>query len=191
MELKDILKKLKSAESTLSTILGILVVVVAVVFMFNYFKGLANKQKQNGETSSISIEEQKNEQNENALTAENGNTYLVKKGDNLWKISENTYGTGYNWIDIAKENNLKNPNLIVEGQKLIIPKVEPKTNVEIKKLSIEKISEDKYTVQKGDNLWKISVRAYQDGFQWPKIAKANNLVNPSLIHPGNVLEIPR
>jgi nucleoid-associated protein YgaU len=44
---------------------------------------------------------------------------------------------------------------------------------------------------KGDSLWKIAVRAYGDGYKWVSIAKANKLVNPNLIHSGNVLTLPR
>ncbi len=55
----------------------------------------------------------------------------------------------------------------------------------------EAISGDRYTVVKGDNLWDISVRAYGNGFRWTEIAKANNLVNPRVIHSGNVLILPR
>lgn len=47
-----------------------------------------------------------------------------------------------------------------------------------------------YIVQRGDNLWNIAVAAYGDGYRWVDIAKANNLVNPSIIHAGNVLTIP-
>lgn len=47
-----------------------------------------------------------------------------------------------------------------------------------------------YTVVKGDNLWDIAVRAYGDGYRWSDIARANKLVNPSVIHAGNVLIIP-
>ncbi len=48
-----------------------------------------------------------------------------------------------------------------------------------------------YEVVKGDSLWKIAVRAYGDGYQWVKIARENKLVNPNLIHPGNLLALPR
>ena len=47
-----------------------------------------------------------------------------------------------------------------------------------------------YTVVHGDNLWDIAVAAYGDGFRWTDIAKANQLVNPRVIHSGNVLVIP-
>lgn len=55
----------------------------------------------------------------------------------------------------------------------------------------QKIVGDTYTVVSGDNLWNIAVRAYGDGFRWKEIAQANNLINPSLIHRGNVFIIPR
>lgn len=45
-------------------------------------------------------------------------TYVVKKGDTLAKIGE-VYGVPY--TTIAQKNNIKNPNLIITGQKLIIP----------------------------------------------------------------------
>lgn len=43
--------------------------------------------------------------------------YTVKKGDTLSKIAK-MYGTTYQ--KIAKDNNIKNPNLIITGQKLVI-----------------------------------------------------------------------
>lgn len=47
-----------------------------------------------------------------------------------------------------------------------------------------------YTVKKGDTLWDIAGKVYKDNYKWPKIAEANDLVNPSLIHPGNIFVIP-
>jgi nucleoid-associated protein YgaU len=57
--------------------------------------------------------------------------------------------------------------------------------------SEEKISADKYTVVKGDSLWTIAERAYGDGYKWVEIAKENKLVNPNVIHTGNVFTLPR
>lgn len=48
-----------------------------------------------------------------------------------------------------------------------------------------------YTVGEEDDLWKIAVKFYGDGFAWTKIAKANNLDKPDTIHPGNNLIIPK
>jgi nucleoid-associated protein YgaU len=47
-----------------------------------------------------------------------------------------------------------------------------------------------YTIQKGDTLWKIAERQYGDGFQWTKIAQANNLEDPSALEEGQTLVVP-
>ncbi len=47
-----------------------------------------------------------------------------------------------------------------------------------------------YTVVKGDCLWNIAKRYYNDGSKYPVIAKANSIANPNLIYPGQVLTIP-
>lgn len=47
--------------------------------------------------------------------------YTVASGDSLWKISIAQYQNGYKWTEIARVNNLKNPNLIHVGQVLTLP----------------------------------------------------------------------
>lgn len=49
-----------------------------------------------------------------------------------------------------------------------------------------------YTVQKGDSLSKIAQHQYGDGAKWKAIFEANRdqITNPDLIHPGQVLRIP-
>jgi nucleoid-associated protein YgaU len=49
-----------------------------------------------------------------------------------------------------------------------------------------------YTVQSGDTLWKIAQEAYGNGAEYMKIFEANRdqLDNPDLIRPGQVLKIP-
>lgn len=47
--------------------------------------------------------------------------YIVKKGDTLSEIAENTLGSEDKWPLIAKINNLSNPDEIFVGQKLKLP----------------------------------------------------------------------
>lgn len=200
MNLKSLLKNIKYYESSISMILGVIIIVIVGILIVNYFS--ENK----GETiPSMQITNQ-------SLPA----TYVVLKGDDLWKISEKFYGTGYNWIKIAKANNLSNANQIEAGQILNIPvigdnidqkptsyqtinptvKLSP-TTIEIptNKIYPENINNtikgNSYTVEKGDTLWNIAIRSYGDGYKWVDIARVNKLKNPNLIHRGNILIIPR
>ena len=122
-------------------------------------------------------------------------SYTVKAGDHLWKIAEMYFQSGYNWIDIAQENNLGNPDALLIGQKITIPDVAPRqlTVEKLLPLGQEPISPGKYTVQEGDWLSKIALRAYGDIYAWEKIYEANkDLIGPSphLIEIGQVLTIP-
>lgn len=118
--------------------------------------------------------------------SESTDTYTVKSGDSLWKIAQTNLGDGNKWTEIAKNNDLKNPSIIRVGQELKLS--------EIKQGSITdeaaSTSATSYTVVKGDSLWSIAQGSYGDSEKWIKIAKANNLKHPSLIHPGNTLIIP-
>jgi nucleoid-associated protein YgaU len=49
---------------------------------------------------------------------------------------------------------------------------------------------NKYTVQPGDNLSKISQKFYGDANKYMTIAKANNLQDPNKIKAGQELIIP-
>lgn len=187
MTLKSFLKDLKKSEQTINTILGALVVIIIGVLIFNYLHSRAGNNPQ----TNINVSE---EQQGNQLSKNLPQVHQVKTGERLWNIAIEYYGSGYNWVDIAKANNLSNPNVITVDQKLVIPAVAPKTLTTANTTTIQssaQITGNNYTVLKGDNLWKIAVRAYGDGYKWVEIAKTNKLVHPGVIHPGNVLTLPR
>ncbi|MCW1949024.1 MAG: LysM peptidoglycan-binding domain-containing protein [Candidatus Shapirobacteria bacterium] len=48
-----------------------------------------------------------------------------------------------------------------------------------------------YEVVKGDSLWKIAVKEYDDGYAWVKIAAANNFKNASVIEVGQKIVLPK
>ncbi|PJA42636.1 hypothetical protein CO176_02100, partial [Candidatus Woesebacteria bacterium CG_4_9_14_3_um_filter_39_10] len=100
-------------------------------------------------------------------------------------------GSGYNWVEIAKENNIKNPGIIYEGQELTISVSNQALTTVHGSPVTNTISGATYEVQKGDTLWAIAVRAYGDGYKWSEIARENKLVHPNLIHSGNILILPR
>ncbi len=123
--------------------------------------------------------------------------YVVTANDSLWSISEKVYKSGYKWVDIARANKLNNPGVLHKGDRLVLPSIEQKTTTvatppaEKVVANTDRITGTVYTVVKNDTLWDISVRSYGDGYKWVDIARANNLQNPSIIHSGNKLKIPR
>ncbi len=180
----NILSQIKWGESYTSLFLGAVVVVVALVLVFSFLRGKSNQTQQTTSTS-VTPEEQ----------VVNGKVvpkiYTVKEGEDLWHIAQSLYGSGYNWVDLAQGNNLINPSVITVGAKLTIPNVKAKTPTSDEVAQANSIKGTSYTVAYGDYLWDIALRAYGDGFKWVEIAKANNLANPNLVHPGNVLKLPR
>lgn len=124
-------------------------------------------------------------------------TYKVKAGETLWSIAEKQYKDGYKWVEIAQANNLSNPNVIHSDLSLKLPKIETEAvaqnpeKADTQMNAPNQAGERTYTVTKGDDLWDIAVKQYNNGYRWVDIARANNLVNPNTIHSGNVLKIPR
>lgn len=143
-------------------VLGALVIVIVLVLSVNYFKGRGG--------SALNPD--------NGLATETQGEYTVAAGESLWSIAEDKLGDGFKWQEIADANGLTDSTLEV-GQKLTIPSEEMSATAET------------YTVVHGDSLWNIAVKAYGDGYRWVEIAKANDLVNPNVIHAGNVLTLPR
>lgn len=196
MTLKSTLKTIKINENLISTVLGAIVIIIVGILVINLIKG----QKPGNVPLPTGASTQQNQTESNSSTVvENGQKmHIVQSGDNLWKIAEAYYRSGYNWVDIAKANKLADPGVIVRGEKLIIPDVQAKTltvkaesGQTLSQATESSISTATYTVVKGDSLWSISLRAYGDGYKWVDIAKANHLANPSIIHSGNILQIPR
>lgn len=180
---KNFLKQFKFLESYTSLLLGIGVVILAGVLIFAFLK---NRDVENSTPPTQDVSSEKTENTEETAGAK---AYTIIQGDSLWTIAEKNYQLGYKWTEIAKANKIENPDIIHVGNKLTLPKIESSTNLTEKEPN--KIQGSSYTVQKGDFLWEIAVRAYGDGFKWVEIAKANNLANPDLIFSGNVFKIPR
>ena len=180
---KNLQKRFESTESYVSLVLGIAVVLVVGVLVYNFIQNRSQKAA----TSPESVTDE-----EKMATSTPGGNHTVTAGETLWSISEKYYKTGYNWGDIAKANNLVSADQVEEGQTLVIPTVTPiMEQGEVASGETSKKPEAKsYTVVSGDTLWGVATAQYGDGYKWVEIAKANALVNPDLIHPGNVLTLP-
>lgn len=107
--------------------------------------------------------------------------YTVERGDNLWKIAkkETVYDDPYMWPRIYRANKeqIKDPDMIFPEQTLAVP---------------FGVAENQYLVNRGDFLFKIAADVYNDASKWHKIYEANKtqVVEPHLIFPAQVLEIP-
>jgi len=170
----------KSSEEAISMFLGLVIVVVVVGLVINFF----NKRK--GVADVPGVQDELAEVEDASID----NRYVVQAGDNLWNIAQIKYNDGYKWVDIAQANNLSNPGLIEEGQRLVIPQIFT-TDIEEEVVTMEKDNAE-YVVVRNDNLWNIAVVNYGDGFQWVKIWEANrNVLNsPDQLEIGMTLILP-
>lgn len=206
--IKNTLKFFKMNENAISTTMGIVVVLVTAGLIFNYFRTTNLKTWQGillDEASKTSIKDDRTNEDPNLIA-----THKVVKGDDLWHISEKYYKSGYNYVDIMKENKISGKGVIATGMELRIPKVDPKkitaidtkkeielskTGDVVKPTAIEEqpIAIGKYTTKKGDTYWQIAVRAYGDGFKWPKVYWANRAIfrDPDIIHTGVEITVPK
>jgi peptidoglycan-N-acetylglucosamine deacetylase len=105
-------------------------------------------------------------------------TYVVQRGDTLWKIAQ-MFGVSIN--QLVNTNNIVNPSLIYVGQVLVIP-IKPSPAP-----APTPLPSNTYVVQSGNTLWGISSRF---GVKVLDLAALNNITNINLIYPGQILKIP-
>lgn len=116
-----------------------------------------------------------------AETGSNGETiHIVQAGENLFRIALR-YGTTVEAI--AQANGITNPALIRVGQKLVIP---ASTSTE-GGTSGGTAGETIYTVQPGDNLFRIALK-YNMSYLY--LAQYNGIANPNFLIAGQQIRIP-
>ncbi len=194
------------SDSFTSLLMGIVFVIIGAILLLSFFKGrhveapAPTVQQATLSTKTIAQDFAKVK----PIAKPRVDTYTVVEGDTLWSIAEAYYKSGFEYVKIAKANNITNPDIIEKGQKLVVPGVDTRilatsTVADYVRTQIipnkqpqnQAITADTYKIQREDFLWEIAIRAYGDGYRWVDIAKANNLNNPNLIFADNVLKIPR
>ena len=86
---------------------------------------------------------------------------------------------GLTWQQLAEYNHLQNPDLIFPNQVIKIPTL---GNAPTNDNYID------YVVKGGDTLSGI---ASIYGTTWQKLAEFNNIANPDLIFPNQIIKIPK
>lgn len=185
----------ESNQSKLNMVLGALIILVVGILIFNYF----NRNKPEIGPAQTTTQEEKQDVSVENLPGK----YTIKEDDTLFSIADKYYKDGYKYGEIAQANNITDPNSIEVGQVIEIPKLDstPLSSSSVSPTPENtaapvtdwgpKITENTYTVASGDWLSTIAGRAYGDVYSYQKIAQANNITNPDLIEPGQVLTIPR
>ena len=186
----------KIRENYLSIALGLLVLLVAVSIVFR-----ANDTMLTKKSKEVAEEAQKAAQ----LA---GREYVVKKGESVSSIARDQLGSLDQTQAIVDANKLENPERIEVGQKLILPDVENgESEIDEQVAGTNegdlngagvtttapggKITGDTYTVQKGDTLFNIAIRAYNNGNMMYTIMRANGLRSVNYIEAGWTLKLPR
>jgi nucleoid-associated protein YgaU len=216
----QVVQYIRDRQSTLASGLAALLIIVAGFLVFNYFSGL-NKTKapsippESSQTSQLNgnptlpVNTGQPTQAPASLgtsTLQLPTTYTVVRGDSLSAIAQKYYGDASKWTEIAKANNLANPQVIHAGNALTVPQLASSTQASAAQTASSGASVggtsavsskigNTYTVRLGDTLWSIAQKAYGSGYEWYRIDQANapiprNALGKPLISPGQNLKIP-
>ena len=117
-------------------------------------------------------------------TEQASKVHVVRRGDTLAKIALR-YGVSV--TALSRANNLRNPNLIYVGQRLLIPTKNSAAANNSKPAANTASSRSVHVVRRGDTLAKISQRY---GVTIATLRKMNNIRNVNRIYVGQRLQIP-
>lgn len=115
--------------------------------------------------------------------------YVVQSGDNLFRIALNN---DIPLNTLLSENGLSEASIIQPGQTLILPgctdeETTTTTDDEIVIPSPVPLTECQYVIQAGETLFGIAIR---NNVTLAALLLENNLVETSIIQPGQILDMP-
>ena len=211
----------QSNQSKLSMVLGGLIILVVGILVFNYFNkgsqdlGPAQQVEQEGDVSPESLPGKYTVKEgdtlftiaekyysdgykypEIATTNSLTNVDAIEVGQTLVipKLAEDLAAVSTpSPVETTEPEETLQPEESLLMEATPQPEIEGNVGVGGADTTIwgSKIEGDTYTVVEGDWLSTIAARAYGDILDYPKIAEANNISNPDLILPGQVLKLPR
>jgi LysM repeat protein len=117
-------------------------------------------------------------------TGQAGKVHVVRRGDTLAKIALR-YSVSV--TALSRANNVRNPNTIYVGQRLLIPTKKSRTTTANAKPAAANPSGSVHVVRRGDTLAKISQRY---GVSMQALRTRNNIRNVNRIYVGQRLNIP-
>jgi len=133
--------------------------------------------------------------------AQGTHSYTVRPGDTLSEIALHELGSSRRWQEIVAANPGLDPGRLQVGKPIVLPGAAAAGRTETRTAQAAPKSEAapskapaagsaRWTVGKGENLWKIAEKTLGDGKRWREIAALNPKVNPDKLLLGQVLVVP-
>ena len=188
---------LKGQQSFIAVVVVIAVILIGGIIIFNNrdqgeVTEEAASQSNQLEQKETEIEEHKSKKEEAATEdKEDLQKQLDEKESKLQSLSDEAINQLKDEIRDLTEEEKTASDEDKENLKSQISEKQTQlgTLQEEEKISEEKGLPPKYTVAKGDHLWAIATKFYNDGYKWTVLAAENNIQNPDIILPGQKLTV--
>lgn len=139
----------------------------------------------------------------NSTNSDNGlvnGVYTVKPRDTWWGIAAKYLGSGAKMNELATYNGKTTKTMLHPGDTIKIPGkytgsnttvTKPSNNTNNSKVTGWDKDAGTYTVQKGDGWWKIAAKTMGSGIKMHTLAKYNGMTILTMLHPNDVIKIPK
>ncbi|MCH2160859.1 MAG: LysM peptidoglycan-binding domain-containing protein [Phycisphaerales bacterium] len=114
--------------------------------------------------------------------------HVIASGETLQDISQAHFGTTRRWQEIARLNNIDDPDRVRVGQKLRLPGDETTRVVGV---PASRTNANRHKVAEGETLIAIARAELGASDRWEEIARLNDIDDPSSIRVGQTLVLPR